>query len=463
MNPFSDENLTRALRQATGSLPEPDISPNPGGGEDANHLKAELESLHNTPLGRVGRRLYRLMIKQWPKPDDSYDWVYEPGALELIPIERASISSVANKLSSSGAATAKISPLVGATVSDLASTDNGAAELTIVIGSQVREAESFQANNAQSKGEEIDEFVCHWQQESAVVELLDNNLAVPEKLIPELNVIKAVGSNYNVKVPARQAVWSLEYLGSKSIECESHALESPLMKRSSFTLIPFEKKLRWTNSSSSVSRRGVVCINEPFAGRFSREVDELFSSEQVDARVLFVEEAHRARITGVAEMELVLRTMNSALTTFQSRKTVGYTAIPKNPFYAAVDFVMGIFKPKEDESRTMKKYRDNGICEYELVEWRIDVDPSSEFALRGSAGHLRDYWFKLQNHQLSLKWQDKAEQRHPETIFLVGDAEPERAGMMMVTAFENAHVEQERAVRLIGSLKDFVERQARVH
>ena len=34
---------------------------------------------------------------------------------------------------------------------------------------------------------------------------------------------------------------------------------------------------------------------------------------------------------------------------------------------------------------------------------------------------------------------------------------------MMVTAFEDAHVEQERAVRLIGSLKDFVERQTRVH
>lgn len=463
MNPFSDESLARALRQATGSLPESDISPTHNGGEDANQLKAELESLHNIPLGRVGRKLYRLMIKQWPKPDDNYDWVYEPGALQLIPIERASISSVANKLSSSNAETAKITPLVAATVADLASTNNGGAELTIVVDPQVREAETFQANNAQSEGEEIDEFVCHWQQKSPVFELQDNNLAAPKKTIPKFNAFKALGSNYNLKVPALQAIWSLEYLDSKSIESESRVLESSLMEHCRFTIIPFEKKLRWAYSLPSVSERGGICINEPLAGRFSRKVDELFSSEKVDDRVFFVEEAHRARITGVAEIELVLRTMNSALTTFQSRKSVGYTATPRNPFYAAVDFIMGIFKPKEDESRAMKKYRDNGSGEFELVEWRFDVDPSSELALRGSAGHLRDYWFKLQNHQLSLKWQDKAEQRHPETIFLVGDAEPERAGMMMVTAFENAHVEQERAVRLIGSLKDFVERQARVH
>lgn len=463
MNPFSDENLARALREATGALAESDTSPARGGIEDAHQLKTELESLHNIPLGRVGRKLYRLMIKKWPKPDDSYDWVYEPGALELISIEKASALSVANKLSSPHAAAAKVTPLVISTVSDLASTINGAAESSGVVDPQVGEVESFRANNVQCEGEEINGSVWHWQQESPGFKLLGENLAVPKTLIPEFKVLRAVGSNYNLKVPIQQAIWSLEYLGGEGMKGMSHALESPLVERCSFTVIPLEKKFRWNNSVSGGLGRVGICTNKPSVGLFNREVDKLFSSERLDARVLFAEEAHRASIAGVAEIELVLRTMNFALSTFRSRMAVGYTATPKNPFHAALDFVMGIFKSKEDESQAIKKYRDNGAGEFELVEWRMDVDPSSELALRGSAGHLRDYWFKLQNHQLSLKWQDKTEQCHPETIFLVGDAEPERAGMMMVTAFEDAHVEQERAMRLIGSLKDFVERQARVH
>lgn len=463
MNPFSDENLTRALREASGSLAEPDARPTCSGVEDAHNLKTELESLHNFPLGKIGRKLYRLMIKQWPKPDNNYDWVYEPGALELIPIEKASVLSAANKLSSSHAAATKVTPLAVASISDLAPATSNVAELSIVVDLQNEEVGGFRAGNALPEGKNDDEFVCHWQQESPVLKMLGEQLTAPKKLIPGFNVLTVLDYNYNLKLPDLRDICSLEYLDSKSIEGLSHALESPLLESYNFTMIPFGKKLKWVNGLSSVSKRGGVRITKPSARRFSREVDQIFSSEQFDGRVLFTEEAHHARITSVAEIELVLRTMNSALTTFQSRMAVGCTASPKNPFHAAVDFVMGIFKLKENQSQTIKECHDSGAGEFELVEWRLDVDPSSDLALKGSAGHFRDYWFKLQNHQLSLKWQDKAGQRHPETIFLVGDAEPERAGAMMVTAFEDAHVGQERAMRLIGSLKDFVELQARVH
>lgn len=463
MNPFSDENLTRALREATGSSPDPDSSPTCSGVEEAHHLKTELESLHNFPLGKIGRKLYRLMIKQWPKPDNNYDWVYEPGALELIPIEKASVLSAANKLSSSHATATKVTPLAVASISDLAPATSNVAELSIGVDSQEEELADFRAGNALSEGKGDDELVRRWQRESPVLIMLGEKLTAPKKLIPRFDVLTGQDGNYNFKLPDLRDICSLEYLDSKSIEERSHALELPLLESYNLTVIPFEKKLKWVNGLSGVSMRGGVRINPPSAGRISCVLDQIFSSEQFDGRVLFTEEAHHARITSVAEIELVLQTMNSALTTFQSRMAVGCTASPKNPFHAAVDFVMGIFKPKENQSQTIKGCHDSGAGEFESVEWRIDVDPSSDLALKGSAGHFRDYWFKLQNHQLSLKWQDKAGQRHPETIFLVGDAEPERAGAMMVTAFEDAHVGQERAMRLIGSLKDFVERQARVH
>lgn len=48
--------------------------------------ESDLKSVVENPFGMLGRRLYRAMMKQWPKPEESYDWVYEPGQLELTPI-----------------------------------------------------------------------------------------------------------------------------------------------------------------------------------------------------------------------------------------------------------------------------------------------------------------------------------------------------------------------------------------
>lgn len=83
MKSFSDNDLaTRVFRETVG-LPEDGSGDTP---EDAKNLRVQMETLESNPFGILGRKLYRNLMKQWPKPGD-YSWLYEPGAAKTTSIE----------------------------------------------------------------------------------------------------------------------------------------------------------------------------------------------------------------------------------------------------------------------------------------------------------------------------------------------------------------------------------------
>jgi len=177
-------------------------------------------------------------------------------------------------------------------------------------------------------------------------------------------------------------------------------------------------------------------------------------------RRLSIDEAHRA-LEVAADIKSVLQSIEHALTKYQSKTFMSYTASPRRAWVTAVEYIVNIFKSKSEREFPCTHRLHKGCVE--RVEWKLDRNSSSELALRGTAGHMRDYWFQLHNHQLSLRWHNKAEQTQPQTIFQVGSSEPVAAGEGMVAGLENAHVDYDRAVEIMGSLKEFVERQTQVH
>ncbi|MNN51997.1 hypothetical protein D3C81_1666660 [compost metagenome] len=63
---------------------------------------------------------------------------------------------------------------------------------------------------------------------------------------------------------------------------------------------------------------------------------------------------------------------------------------------------------------------------------------------------------------MSLVCQDKDDQSPPVTIFKFTSDEPETVGSKMIDSFRDHHLE-DKVVKLLGPLRDIVERQVRVH
>lgn len=420
MNYFSDEDLTRALRESRGLSSEPDETRSlQSKREDDEQLKEEMEKLSDYPLGKFGRSLYRLMVKKWPKAEDNYDWVYAPGDLEIIPLHEASDSA----LSKVKLANPALAPVGAVTViTESMDTLPTPGTITIVKSAGLRPPQIPRSQRVRSDTDREGFMIDVKPFPSAQARILNLKYirdtkfvggARPENLIPRNAFINSEG------IYRRQDVLPLN--------------------------------LNTMIKSALPGRPGV---------KVGMRVFDKFIGSKCFPRYVFIDESHRAH-GDVADIKSALKSIEHALTKYQSKGLVVYAASPRSPWNAAVDFVCNIFKSKhETELSGNHQLHSKGV---ERVEWTLDRDPASALALRGSAGHMRDYWFKLQDHQLWFGWHNKSEHTAPQTIFKVGSSEPVAAGELMVAALESAHVEREKAMELMGSLKDFVERQTQVH
>ncbi|WP_338443893.1 hypothetical protein QCL51_17850 [Pseudomonas sp. LTR0] len=450
MNYFSDEDLARALRESRGLPPEPDETRSiQAKKEDDEQLREELASLADNPLGKFGRALYRLMVKRWPKAEESYDWVYAPGELDLIPAHE-SIDSASNKVKLAHVTLTTVAPVAVLSEPRVASAE--AANTNAELESVAKEREHVQYSIHTQADVQLKEVSHHIWLETVRGSYV--NVPRSQKAASGSDIVDLNDVDVKLSPSAQQFLSGIEYFGSETLKGTACAVQL------SGPLTSLSKLYNRKNTLPLISHGETVkASRRPFI-RVDMQAFDKFIECKTYYRNLFIDEAHRTS-EAAADIKSALQSIDHALTKYKNKKHMAYTASPRSAWFAAVDYVCNIFRPKpENELSDTHGLHKEGV---ERVEWKLDRDSSSELALRGSAGHLRDYWFKLHNHQLSLRWQNKEEQTPPQTIFQVGSSEPVAAGEMMVTALENAHVDYDRAVELMGSLKEFVERQTQVH
>lgn len=452
MNPFSDDNLSRVFREAMGLGRESNESrPASETALEADKVRAELEALQSNPLGKVGRKLYRLMMKQWPKAEENYDWVYSPGALELIPLEKFEASSVES-------AERKVK-LVQPVASSILPVEVSAGKVNALV---------VQASNSSLEDE----------LRATMIDAIRLNYARRENItraIAEL-CLKAQQKSLDMQVVSNVTQGSQQVAGSDIVNFVSATRHSA---NCAHRVGDFQHQLAIEAFSKMLPQlqRLALGVSTPRrGGNFSKSHDEELSDlysdfmgyrpptvDQVaDEAMIILDEAHRISAVRLAEMKTILEVLNQAMESYKPTP-LSYAASPRNPFKVAYECILGIFSSKKEEVKNTDGKERAVICvkgwDADVVDWKFDVDPSSDIALKGSVGHLQDYWLKLTDHRLSLKWQNKADHGQPETIFNVDNAQPTLAASVMVAAFQNAHMEHEKAKRLIGSVREFVERQ----
>ncbi|GLO55141.1 hypothetical protein PPUJ20066_11770 [Pseudomonas putida] len=453
MNPFSDDNLSRVFREAMGLGRESNESrPASETALEADKVRAELEALQSNPLGKVGRKLYRLMMKQWPKAEENYDWVYSPGALELIPLEKfeaSSVESTERKVKLVQPVASSILPVevsagkVNALVSQASN-----SSLEDELRAQMFDAIQIDYARREDVMRAIAALSLDLQQEPLRIQILSNAPQESEQKVAGSDIVNLVSATRRTSVCTHSELTFEHQLGVEAFskmlpQLEALALGEPNLPRGVNVC---------KNDSDDLSN-----LYSDFMGYRPPAVDQV-----ADEAMLILDEAHRVSAVRLAEMKTILEVLNQAMESYKPTP-LSYAASPRNPFKVAYECILGIFSSKKEEVKNTDGKERAVICvkgwDADVVDWKFDVDPSSDIALKGSVGHLQDYWLKLTDHRLSLKWQNKADHGQPETIFNVDNAQPTLAASVMVAAFQNAHMEHEKAKRLIGSVREFVERQ----
>ncbi|RMT85501.1 hypothetical protein [Pseudomonas viridiflava] len=77
-NPFAPDKLNRALERASGTDSD-DFSTKSA--EDPGFLEERRSRLGN-PLSLLSRRFYREAMKEWPNPEENYNWLYDDSPIE---------------------------------------------------------------------------------------------------------------------------------------------------------------------------------------------------------------------------------------------------------------------------------------------------------------------------------------------------------------------------------------------
>ncbi|WP_339535240.1 hypothetical protein [Pseudomonas hunanensis] len=433
MNRFSDESLTREFNEAIGpSDSTPEGEPGSRAGNDSlahERFKTELETLQDNPFGLIGRRLYRRLMKRWPKPDENYDWVYAPSELESTAVDASEVPPSVTGVNNESKLKAPLKQVPVLRVLH----DQGAAE-------------------SSHRGAEQNCFVLDL---GVVIEPLETN---SPKKHPAVELVNAVGvdkadSKASHSKGKQAEYWSLQhrfnpvaYKCPKGQTYSGAGIAAPRAGSGGLW------KTRGTPEGKNISREQQIDFLK--RSTLSRCITKLPSGRPF----IMVNECHRTEISLTLEaLDYVVR----ALTDVQS---VAYVGKPRTPFNTAREYLFRIFKGAEEGFNAIARnahYR-GGAAEPVSVEWRLDPEAGSRLAVKGSAGGVRDYWFKMHNHQLSLMCQDVAEKRPPHTIFQVLNDEPASAGGKMLDALKRQHMEDQ-APKLIGTLKDFVALQSRAH
>lgn len=94
-NPFAPEKLNRALERASGRHSDEFFTKST---EEAGFLEERKLRLAN-PLSLFSRRFYREAMKEWPKPEANYNWLYEDDIVECNDIKAHNKMAVAERCS----------------------------------------------------------------------------------------------------------------------------------------------------------------------------------------------------------------------------------------------------------------------------------------------------------------------------------------------------------------------------